>query len=806
MKIILNFTLFDILYLIDAFKLIHFTAYLINSGSYMKSNIRLYQLVFSIFIGLSIFLPSLPVLAEEEGIDAWLKQATAIIKQHEKNLQELTISNVKIEPLNAALKDINPIRSKAQQCIADTESVLDKTTQDLKSLGEATKKENPEVSKKRRALTRESKELELKHSTCNLILIQSQDLASSINKLQQEIIAQQLSTRTPNIKSVIQQTLESPIASWKETVTFIKKHYQKKLISNNQIGWLVVLMVMSFLAGLFSRHLIQAKSKKAQLPRDTLSSFVLSIRCTLIDAFPVLFPVAVLLLFVVTVLPLKPLPLITETSITIAFYISVILFINILLHPAPPALNYLVKEENLSRKFSFQLKVLVTLALSLFFLSGEFKSGLSEQIYYTSRGVLSIFLIINLVSILWLVNNFSWAILSRKPRIFLTLLLLATLIVELAGYRNLSTYILGGMLGTLAVFSFTLFIYHLLKDLCDGLDEGRLNWEKNFRQLLGLKKGSIVPGLIWLRLVIFTVLWGGFAILVLNIWRLDDPWVAIIFTSLTEGFQIGSLTVTPKLLVSGLFALIVLISFTRYAKKHFLPNVLKHTRLDRGAKEAVTSLFGYAGVAIAILVALSITGVKMQNIALIAGALSVGIGFGLQNIVNNFISGLILLFERPIRRGDWIITGETEGYVKSINIRSTQIQTFDQADVIVPNSELITAKVTNWMLRNAHGRITVKVGVGYNSDVEKVSRMLIDIAHNHPMVMQDETQQVSAPKVLFREFGDSSLNFELRCFIYDIDQRLNVVSELNYAIIKAFREENIEIPFPQRVVTMYNPE
>ena len=113
----------------------------------------------------------------------------------------------------------------------------------------------------------------------------------------------------------------------------------------------------------------------------------------------------------------------------------------------------------------------------------------------------------------------------------------------------------------------------------------------------------------------------------------------------------------------------------------------------------------------------------MQNIAIIAGALSVGIGFGLQNIVNNFISGLILLFERPIRRGDWIVTGDTEGYVKAINIRSTQIETFDRADVIVPNSELITAKVTNWMLRDPYGRVILPIGVGYNSDVEKVHRI-----------------------------------------------------------------------------------
>ena len=763
---------------------------------------KLFHLKLSIFFTVIVYLPSALVLAVPENTNDWLKQATASIKQHEKLLKRLSIENVKVETLNVSLKEISQIRSKSQECITETETLLTKTTQDLKTLGEATKKENPEVSKKRRDLIKENKNLELIHGTCNLLLIQSQDLTSSINKLQQEIIAQQLSTRTPNIISVIQATLESPIASWKETISFIQNQYRKKLLTLKQISLLATLMLLSFFIGIFVRRIIQTQSVSAQLPSDTLSNFMQSIRCTFTHAMPVLFPMVVILLFLVIALPLKPLPLITETSIVIATYISLILFINILLHPSPPALNYLVKEENLSRKLSFQLKVLLTLALTNFFLSGEFKDALSEQLYYSSRGVLSVLLIINLVSILWLVRNFSWAILSRKPRIFLTLLLLVTLIVELAGYRNLSSYILGGLLGTLAAFAFTLLIYHLLKDLCDGLDEGRLNWEMRFRKALGLKKDSIVPGLIWIRLIIFTVLWGGFAILVLNIWQLDDPWVAIITSSFTDGFQVGSLTVTPTLLIGGLFSLVLLLSLTRYAKKHFLPNVLKHTRLDRGAKEAVTSLFSYAGVTIAILVALSITGMRMQNIAIIAGALSVGIGFGLQNIVNNFISGLILLFERPIRRGDWIITGETEGYVKSINIRSTQIQTFDQADVIVPNSELITAKVTNWMLRNAHGRITVKVGVGYDSDVEKVSCILLDIAHEHPMVMNEASNQISPPKVLFRDFGDSALNFELRCFIYDIDQRVNVVSEVNYAIIKAFREENIEIPFPQRVISI----
>jgi small-conductance mechanosensitive channel len=180
----------------------------------------------------------------------------------------------------------------------------------------------------------------------------------------------------------------------------------------------------------------------------------------------------------------------------------------------------------------------------------------------------------------------------------------------------------------------------------------------------------------------------------------------------------------------------------------------------------------------------------------VAGALSVGIGFGLQNIVNNFVSGLILLFERPIRKGDWIVVGGTEGYVKEIQIRSTRIQTFDRSDVIVPNSELISNQVTNWVLTNKTGRAVIPVGVAYGTDTEKVRNILLAIVENCESV--DKTGLVPKPLVLFRGFGDSCLDFELRVFLYNIDNRLSVISEINFAIDKAFREAGIVIPFPQR--------
>jgi small-conductance mechanosensitive channel len=210
----------------------------------------------------------------------------------------------------------------------------------------------------------------------------------------------------------------------------------------------------------------------------------------------------------------------------------------------------------------------------------------------------------------------------------------------------------------------------------------------------------------------------------------------------------------------------------------------------------MTTIGGYIGFIIAILIGLSTAGVNFANIAIVAGALSVGIGFGLQNIVNNFVSGLILLFERPIKTGDWISVGGTEGFVKQISVRSTRIQTFDRADVIVPNSELISQQVTNRTLHDAFGRVTIPVGVAYGSDTELVRDLLLQIANDHPEVVK--TGEVPPAQVLFQAFGDSTLNFELRCIIRNVSLVLVVSSEMNFAIDKRFREHKIEISFPQR--------
>ncbi|HID49828.1 MAG TPA: mechanosensitive ion channel family protein [Chromatiales bacterium] len=330
------------------------------------------------------------------------------------------------------------------------------------------------------------------------------------------------------------------------------------------------------------------------------------------------------------------------------------------------------------------------------------------------------------------------------------------------------------------------------------METGTGAWSKKLHRLLGIREDKRIPGLSWLRFLTGLGLWLGFAWFMLIVWDVSETLRLEIYTYLTQGFMIGSLRIVPSKLITALLAIAVILMAGGWLRGQMESNWLKKTYMERGTREALVTITGYVYFAIAFLIGLGVAGFDFGSLALIAGALSVGIGFGLQNIVNNFISGLILLFERPVKTGDWIVVGATEGYVKKIRIRYTQIQTFDRADVIVPNSELISGQVTNWMLRDSRGRARIPVGVAYGSDTEQVKNILVDIANEHPEVITNGSSP--EPKVIFRGFGDSSLDFELRCHVRNVDRRLSVVSDINFAIDKAFRENGIEIPFPQRDV------
>ncbi|MFA9474849.1 MAG: DUF3772 domain-containing protein [Filomicrobium sp.] len=259
------------------------------------------------------------------------------------------------------------------------------------------------------------------------------------------------------------------------------------------------------------------------------------------------------------------------------------------------------------------------------------------------------------------------------------------------------------------------------------------------------------------------------------------------------GFEVGGVEVSLLNIgfALGLFAVILLL--TRMLQRWLGETVLHPSRTEQGLGNSIRTGIGYLGFGVAALAGLSYAGLDITNLALVAGALSVGIGFGLQSIVNNFVSGLILLVERPINVGDWIRIAGTQGHVRKISVRSTEIETFERASVIIPNSELISGTVTNLTLRNALGRITIPIGVSYASDPDLVQRLLLEATEESSSVSRHP-----APFVVFEGFGDSSLDFSLRVYVSDVSSSLATQTELCKMILSKFRQSGIEIPFPQQ--------
>lgn len=263
------------------------------------------------------------------------------------------------------------------------------------------------------------------------------------------------------------------------------------------------------------------------------------------------------------------------------------------------------------------------------------------------------------------------------------------------------------------------------------------------------------------------------------------------------GFNIGGVRIS---LSSVAIAIILLVAgyavaraFRHWLEKDYLPT----TQLDIGLQNSIATSAGYIGIIGAIAFSLGYLGLNFEKLAIVAGALSLGIGFGLQSIVNNFVSGLILLWERSIKVGDWIVVGTDEGYVRRITVRSTEIETFDKQIVIVPNSNLISGVVKNYVRNNTIGRIIIPVGVSYGSDPEQVRDILLECAKTHELIMEEPQ-----PYVVFADFADSSLNFELRCHLSNVDKSLTVRSHLRYEIFRRLKEAGIEIPFPQRDINL----
>lgn len=373
------------------------------------------------------------------------------------------------------------------------------------------------------------------------------------------------------------------------------------------------------------------------------------------------------------------------------------------------------------------------------------------------------------------------------------LAIVAIVAAALAGYVSLARFLAGQIVVTGAILV-AMYIGYLSARAVAGTGAlGRTGMGTYLSRKLQFSNLAVDQlGLVVGALLLGATLAVGIPSILLQ-WGFQQDDVASWFTRVFSGVSVGDVQIGIGNIVLAIVAFIVGLVLTRMFQRWLGQKVLTRTRLDSGAKHSISAGVGYVGFILAVVIALDYTGIDLSNLALIAGALSVGIGFGLQNVVNNFVSGVILLVERPIRVGDWIVVGDKQGFVRKISVRATELETFDRQSIVIPNAELINTAVGNWMLKDNIGRLIVEVGVSYDADEEEVRDVLYRLIEN-----DDRIAEEPKPYVYFKDFGDSALIFELRVFLKDVSQIIVVGGDMRFAIRKAFRESGIVIPYPQR--------
>jgi small-conductance mechanosensitive channel len=353
-------------------------------------------------------------------------------------------------------------------------------------------------------------------------------------------------------------------------------------------------------------------------------------------------------------------------------------------------------------------------------------------------------------------------------------------LVVLLGFIKLAQEAIFSLTLTVALLGLALLLYNVAVILLQALLQ--TDRAEETEDSLSLLPVCVICLLVIAFAPLIAMAWGASVADLREAWRL-----------LTHGVQLGEIRLSLDMVMTLVLVFALGLFLTRWLQRLLKVSVLPRTKFDKGAQTAMVTGVGYLGTTLAALIAVSTAGLNLSNLAVVAGALSLGIGFGLQTIVSNFVSGVILLIERPIKEGDWIEVSGYSGIVRKISVRSTRIETLDRHDVVLPNSDLISGTVKNMTLSSKTGRLIIPVGVAYGSDLDKTREILLDAAKSHKALCTQPP-----PTVLFAGLGESSLDLELRCFLRNIGEILTVKSDLLFTIYAALNREGIAIPFPQR--------
>ena len=701
------------------------------------------------------------------------------------NLQ-LSIQNLDLNNLQTAVVTLTHLTTQADQCVEDVQKKLNNTELLIKQDGISTDNKNQGADLV--YLNNQMKSLGDEQAQCRLFAIRAREAIDAYKTAIAELKQEEAFTRGMPIWTVIQEAFDAPAETkFDDTIS-------------NQIPealpplsfWL---MVCPF--ALLGSTVLLYRIKKSRFTSHYLRFKTLRMSHVLIlSAFMITGTLFADLLFFYQDLGSSKLPL----------FLSGILFFYFTSMAGLIGLFKIKKVRTFFYWYSLDTRFLQSCSIALLsFYTAIMISKLFANLFNTNSPVWqlyqSIFILVVLSTTAYYFHRFfrihrHISTIKRYyklvMRLSMTILIICGLI-NVLGYYTLAQHLTLSGFTTLIIILITLLITQGINKFYIVLSQEP--YKTNIIQYLGYRLDQgfteilILKTTIQIIIIAISVYWIG------QSWGFATDFIESMYDQILHGVHVVNFIIYPTRMIAGLMVFCVLCLIFRAIST----SISNHQQFEseEETQVAVASILSYIGFSLALISGLLVAGFDFTGLAIIAGALSVGIGLGLQSIVNNFVSGIILLIEKPIRPGDRINVDGVEGFVKKIRVRSTQILTPSREDIIIPNSDLITRRVTNYMLSDKYCRINIELGVSYNSNTHLVRDVLLDIANHHEEIIKTGRNK---PVVIFHSFGNDSLIFQLVCLIKDVNKKSLIQSELNYAIEEAFREHRIEMPYPQREI------
>ncbi|MFE1598463.1 DUF3772 domain-containing protein [Methylobacterium sp. ID0610] len=753
-----------------------------------------------------------PISEQIKQIRAQLDQEKADLDQRE---QALTHQNLNKDDLALLRDGIDPVAERLRHVIDSLGPRLEAAKERLNQLGPKPKEgaEAPDVAQERAQREGGVAEIDETMRLARSLLVQSEQITDQISNRRRTAFTRALFERTdgllsPNLYARAASSLPRDVKAAETALDDIVRQVQR---SGTPLRLLVVALAIGVSVALYiaRRHIAprlgrrDAANEKTKAP-SRRAKVLAAWRVVLSGAVPALAG-SFLVSFAIEATDLMPDRYSTVAHgvlMALAFVAVVEAVTDALLSPGKPDWRLVAMEDATAERLT-RLVVGIAFVIAIGRTIEEFNEAISVglPISIVTRGIFAAVVAVVMAEGLrrfaaraeteeacfgpYVAAESSTGI-GGPLRIVGWVVTAAVALCALSGYIALSSFLIDQLVWTAIAAA----LLYLAITSADAFITGTLQDDSRIATALqantGLRKKSLNQIAVLMGGLVRVVLGVVAAVLLLATWGVDSTDIYTSVRAAFFGFKVGDVTISLSTIVIAVGLFLLGLTVSRVVKRWLENTYLPATDLEAGLRNSIATVTGYVGFLVSLAIAFSYLGLSLEKITIVAGALSVGIGFGLQSIVNNFVSGLLLLWERPIRVGDLVVIGDNEGYVRRISVRSTEIQTFDRSAVIVPNSNLISGVVKNRVRGDRTGRVSITVNVLRNQDPVRAADLIAGCARAHADVLKEPP-----PRVVFRKIGDPFLEFEMIAMITDVASQLKVQSDLNFAVFKTLSEEGL---------------